>query len=200
MHRQVRGHVQQGHGMASDPPLNENQLKAIDLLADGAAKSQVARLLKVHKTTVSGWHKRKKFTTELEKRRSRQENALQVAINSKALVAVEVLSDVMNNPEAKDTDRIRAAGMLLDKARPMMMEGIKTKEVVELACWVSGTDGDGSRDAPEFVDADLKEQPKVENRSKHRHRGEMWVDGRLDATPPTQREPHGDEHLEEEVA
>ena len=186
--------------MANDPPLNENQLKAIDLLADGTPKAKVARLLKVHKTTVGGWYKRKKFTTELELRRSQKDNALQVAINSKALVAVEVLSDGMNNPDAKDTDRIRAAGMLLDKATPMMIQGAKSKEVVELACWVSGTDGDGSRDAPEFVDADLKEQPKVKNRSKHRHRGEMWVDGRLDATPPTQREPHGDEHLEEEVA
>ncbi len=146
--------------MANDPPLNKNQLQAIDMLIDGVPKSKVARILKLHKTTVFGWYKRQKFVDELERRKTLKVNVLQKAINDKAMTAVDVLAEVMVDVEAKPADRIRAAGMLLDKARPMLMQGLEgpKKEVVELACWVSGTDEDGTKVVPEFVEADFKDE------------------------------------------
>ena len=138
--------------MANRPPLNPNQLKALDMLADGMTNGQVAGVLKVNRQTVWGWHKRSEFAQELEKRQVMRRNVLQKAINDKAMSAVDVLEEVMLDDTAKHADRLRAASILLDKARPMLTEttDFKKTETVELACWVTNKDVDGSK--PEFIE------------------------------------------------
>ena len=116
------------------------------MLADGMTNGQVAGVLKVNRQTVWGWHKRREFAQELEKRQVMRRNVLQKAINDKAMSAVNVLEEVMLDDTAKHADRWRAASILLDKARPMLTEStdVKKTETVELACWVTNKDVDGS--------------------------------------------------------
>ena len=148
--------------MGNKPPLNPNQLKALDMLADGVPKGKVASILRVNRTTVYGWYKRDDFLDELQRRKHMNVNVLQKAINDKAMTAVQVLEDVMMDVEAKPSDRIRAAGLILDKARPMLTEGTNTRktETVELACWVTNVDEDGSKPVAQFIDVDSSEAAK----------------------------------------
>lgn len=76
----------------------------------------------------------------LEKREKQLEKELKREFFFDAIDARQVLSDIINNPEAKDADRINAAKDLLDRA------GYKAVEVHEIQANVN-TNADGLTDS-----------------------------------------------------
>ena len=83
----------------------------------------------------------------LEKREKQLEKELKREFFFDAIDARQVLSDIINNPESKDADRINAAKDLLDRA------GYKAVDVHEIQANVN-TNADG------LTDAELEERIK----------------------------------------
>jgi len=100
--------------------LTPRQLRAVDALLSGATYQDAAKSAGVTDKTLSRWRKQPAFDDELRRR-----GTVAVSDASRRLTgtldnAVDVLREVMNDEEAPQSVRIRAARYILDAATKLL--------------------------------------------------------------------------------
>ena len=101
--------------MAGNVSLSEQQERAIDLLLEGYSRTAVAERISVGRRTRHRWLNQAPFAGELSRRRAELEVEVRERLVSLRGSALDVLEDVMCDPGATDTARVRAAVEILDR-------------------------------------------------------------------------------------
>ncbi len=95
--------------------ISTKQKIAIRSLLSGANYSEAARAARVHENTVGMWMKDSNFIAALKSAESESMQAISRTLVSIADNASQVLRDVMDNPKARDSSKIRAADVVLGR-------------------------------------------------------------------------------------
>ena len=106
--------------------LTPKQLEAVSGIAKGLAPSQIAKVLGISDRTVQRWQKLPEFVatlSQIQGEASRQVKAELVenvsSVNSRlenlASKSLDCLEQILDNPEARNSDRIQAAKLVLSE-------------------------------------------------------------------------------------
>lgn len=96
--------------------LSEQQRLAVQLLASGKNGRQVAEQLEIGEDTVSRWRNHDAdFKAAINAILRDVEDSNQCHLRRLASNALLVLEEIMQNPEESASDRIKAAGLILDR-------------------------------------------------------------------------------------
>jgi len=98
--------------------MQPNQQRAIDLLLGGQSCREVAEELGVNRSTVWRWQQEPGVADELRAMRGDRRHAIRESVDAAALDAVGVLYDIMRDEMISPAVRVRAARVLLERARP----------------------------------------------------------------------------------
>lgn len=112
--------------------LRERERLAVDLLARGKTIREVARSLEVSERTI--WNYRRRPEVQRAIFNLQQELMSQSSGQSLSVVpeAIEVLTAIMNNPEARDADRIAASRTLISGAQGFSERKILERQLADL--------------------------------------------------------------------
>ena len=131
--------------------LTPKQLEAVSGIAKGLAPSQIAKIIGVSTRTVERWQKLPEFIAALAQIQSEVSRQLKVevvknvsSINSRlenlASKSLDCLEQILDNPDARSSDRIQAAKLLLNewqRTQAPPMHEIVAVEVLVKAGWLS---------------------------------------------------------------
>ena len=87
--------------------LNAKHYKAIECLYEGMTKDATAKECDISRTTLYEWMKREEFQKAMR-------DYIRKRTSYVALKGMSAIEQVLANPEAKDSDRLRAAEKALD--------------------------------------------------------------------------------------
>jgi secreted Zn-dependent insulinase-like peptidase len=129
--------------------LTPKQLEAVSGIAKGLAPSQIAKVLGISDRTVQRWQKLPEFVatlSQIQGEASRQVKAELVenvsSVNSRlenlASKSLDCLEQILDNPEARNSDRIQAAKLVLTEWQrtqtPAMHELAAVETLVKSGC------------------------------------------------------------------
>jgi hypothetical protein len=117
------------------PMLSEKHQKALALILSGDSIPTAAKKMGLRRETVWKWTKDPNFATELDRLRQESISALQLEFREASLEAAQTLRNIMNDPEQKATDRIRASIAILDRIVDKTQQP-EVRQTVELEEWV----------------------------------------------------------------
>lgn len=89
--------------------LTPKQMTAARLLADGLKGCDVAEQIEIDQATLSRWRKKPGFQQAIAVQQTILGDELHTQLPTAVNEAVATLRDIVNNPKAKNSDRIRAA-------------------------------------------------------------------------------------------
>jgi hypothetical protein len=113
--------------------LTGKQIKAIALLLTGETISEVARILEVRINTVIKWQRRPDFHAAFSEEAQLYLDGCLATAKTRMGQAMDFLTERMNDGSAKNSDRIKAAGLLLSTALKSHEITVLKKELAELA-------------------------------------------------------------------
>ena len=90
--------------------------KAALLIATGLTATEAARQLGVNRATVGRWQKTPEFQDALDRLRHEAREAVFASFRHLASKSFDALAEIINNPNAADCDRIKAAELILNHA------------------------------------------------------------------------------------
>jgi hypothetical protein len=105
--------------------ISSKQKCAIRALLTGGSYPDAARAAQVHENTIGQWMKDDRFLEALRAAESAAMSAVSRSLVSIADSAADVLKDVLSDPDARDSSKIRAADTVLGRL-------IQIKEMAEL--------------------------------------------------------------------
>lgn len=112
--------------------LRERERLAVDLLARGKTIREVSRALQLSERTI--WNYRRKPQVQRAIFNLQQELMQQSGGQSLSAVpqAIDVLTEIMNNPEARDADRIAASRSIINGAQGFSERKILERQLADL--------------------------------------------------------------------
>ena len=115
--------------------LSEKHQKALALILSGDSIPTTAKKMGIRRETVWKWTKDPNFATELDRLRKEAVSAIQLEFREASLEAAQTLRDIMNDPDQKASDRIRASLAILDRIVDNTNQP-EVRQTVELEEWV----------------------------------------------------------------
>lgn len=145
-----------GHHHFVDPRdgLTNRQRLAVDLLARGHTVRHVARELNVTERTIHAYRRRP--TVMKAVLRAQEDLMTQGASRGVSTIpeAVETLTEIMNNPQARDADRIAASKALMSGADAYAQRKIMERKLRDLEALLRELTGSEASDFSESFDDD----------------------------------------------
>lgn len=114
--------------------LSTKQKCAIRALLSGASYVDAAKAAGVHENTIGQWMQDDRFLSALHQAESAATMAVSRSLVSIADEAGRVLKNVLTNPQARDSSKVRAADIVLGRL-------IQIKEMAELEERISRLEG-----------------------------------------------------------
>lgn len=99
---------------ASDSPLSEAQRRAVVLIAEGATGRSVADTLGLSEYTISRWKQSADFEAAVNQLLQDARDGAVNRLRNMATTALDTIEQVLTDFEASPSDRLKAAGMVLD--------------------------------------------------------------------------------------
>lgn len=118
--------------------LRDRERLAVDLLARGKTCREVARTLNISERTLYTWRKRPQVQRAIY---SLQQELLDSGGGQGITVvpaAVSTLTEIMNNPEARDSDRIAASRALISGAQAFQERKMLERTIADLETQLYG--------------------------------------------------------------
>jgi transposase-like protein len=119
--------------------LPDKHHEALQHLLSGKTVAETAKEIGMRRETVWRWTQQREFANLIESHRSSHLKVISEKMEALAEDAVDVLQEVMMNPESRDADRIRAAKEILDRSSPAKGVGTPVKIQAEVHQWLSGS-------------------------------------------------------------
>lgn len=96
--------------------LTPNQTAALGHLLNGCSYSETAKLVGVNQSSIDNWMKLPAFKSALNESKQRSLDSATSKLCRTALRSVEVLEELMNDPETSSSTRVRACEAVLNNA------------------------------------------------------------------------------------
>jgi len=103
-------------GDSTEASMTPQQERAAELLASGRRPGEVATALEIHRVTIWEWRRQSMFKEHLELLRGTIRRAARDRIQENALLASEVLGEVLTDPAADRKEKLAAARIALGAA------------------------------------------------------------------------------------
>jgi len=152
------------------PQLTEQQLKAASALARGLSQGRAAEVAGVNRRTVVRWLKEDPFFRSEIERLSAEVEDIRVEVVEKIIEneevslkdllpkALKVVKEILDNPDSRSADKIRAASLVADWAgvRIAAQTNLLGANDSPFSLENSQVDGDGQDDYSQMSDEELR--------------------------------------------